>query len=73
MHRVSLPFIFKKRHPSLKIVGLAIMTATFHISSVYNILLTYCYRFLFASFLPTLPFADESITSSKYFHEVILK
>jgi hypothetical protein len=68
MHRVSLPSIFKKMHPSLKYIGLGIMTATLHMSSVYNILITYCYRFLFASFSPSLPFADEPITSSKYFH-----
>lgn len=49
------------------------MTAALHMSSVYNILLTYCYRFFLASFMPTLPFADEPITSSKYFHEVILQ
>ena len=50
MHRVSIPFVFKKIHPSLKIIGLAIMTAAFHVSTSYNILLTYCYRYMFTSF-----------------------
>lgn len=72
MHRLSIPFALKKIHPSLKIIGIAIMTACFHLSSVYNILLTYCYRFLFVSFDSPLPFANEDITNNTYFHETIL-
>ena len=62
MHRVSIPFVFKKIHPSLKIIGLGILTATLHFSTFYNILLAYCYRFMFASFQYPLPFAEEKIT-----------
>lgn len=61
MHRVSIPEVFHKMHPALKIVGIGIMTTTIIFSSVYNLLLTYCYRFLFTSFEFPLPFADESI------------
>lgn len=69
MHRVSIPHAFKRIHPSLKIIGFGVMTACFHFSSVYNILLTYCYRFLFVSFESPLPFASEDITDNTYFHE----
>lgn len=48
------------------------MTACFHFSSVYNILLTYCYRFLFVSFQSPLPFAHEDITQNDFFHNEIL-
>jgi hypothetical protein len=58
MHELSLPFIFKKIHPSLKIIGIAILTASLHLSSVYNVLLAYCYRFLLTPFYPNLPYAD---------------
>lgn len=68
MHRMSIPFAFKKIHPSLKIVGLGIMASCFMFSSVYNVILTYCYRFLFVSFQSPLPFADEDITDNKFFH-----
>ena len=44
-----------------------------HLSSVYNILLTYSYRLIFTAFNVPLPFQDESITDSKYFNEVILQ
>ena len=48
------------------------MSAIFHLSFVYNTLLTYTYRFLFTSFEFPLPFATEKITENKYFHEEIL-
>ena len=67
MHRVSIPFVFKRMHPALKIIGLGIMTATFHFGTSYNILLTYSYRFMFTSFTYPLPFAEESITDNRYF------
>jgi len=67
MHRVSIPFAFAKIHPSLKILGLALMTAVFHFSSVYNILLVYCYRYIYTSFQTPLPFADEKITDNGFF------
>jgi len=70
---MSIPYVFKKIHPSLKVIGLAIMTATLHFSTSYNILLTYCYRFMFTSFEYPLPFADESITQNDYFHKEVLK
>ena len=58
IHRKSIPFIFARIHPSLKVVGLAIMTAGFHVLVNCNILLTYSYSFLFTSFQSPLPFAD---------------
>lgn len=59
-------------HPSLKIVGIGIMTTSVIFSSVYNLLLTYCYRYLFASFEYPLPFANETINENSYFHNEIL-
>lgn len=73
MHRVSIPEVLRRMHPSLKAIGLAIMNTTLIFSSVYNTLLVYCYRFLFTSFEVPLPFADESITQNSYFHDEILK
>ena len=67
MHRVSIPYAFARIHPSLKIVGLAIMTVVFHFSSVYNILLVYCYKYTFTSFTYPLPFENEQITDKGYF------
>jgi SNF family Na+-dependent transporter len=69
---MSIPFIFKRIHPSLKIVGLAILSATFHFSTSYNIILSYCYSFMFTSFQSPLPFADEAITDNKYLHDDVL-
>ena len=69
MFRKSIPYAFAKIHPSLKIIGLAIMTATLHFATSYNILLSYCYRFLFTSFEYPLPYADESIEQNDYFHK----
>lgn len=68
MHRSSLPFAFSRIHPALKVLGQAIMTASFHFVTSYNILLVYCYRFMFTSFEYPLPFADETITQNDYFH-----
>jgi SNF family Na+-dependent transporter len=62
MHRASIPFILSRIHPALKWLGIAMLTATLHFSSVYNILLTYAYRFVFSSFNPDLPLAKEDIT-----------
>ena len=72
MHRMSLPFIFSRIHPSLKIVGLGMMTAGFHLILNCNILITYSYAFLFTSFQSPLPFAEESITENRYFREDVL-
>ena len=72
MHRTSIPFSFKHIHPALKVIGLGILTTTITFGSVYNILLTYCYRFLFVSFESPLPFAHEKITENTYFREEIL-
>lgn len=58
MHRVSIPMAFKRLHPALKVIGIAIMTATFHFATSYNILLAYCYRFMFTSFSYPLPYAE---------------
>ena len=58
MFRVTTPFVFKKIHPSLKIIGIGIMTATFHFAASFNILLTYSYRFMLTAFTVPLPFAD---------------
>jgi SNF family Na+-dependent transporter len=73
MHRVSIPFAFSRIHPCLKIIGLGVMTATFHFSTGYNIILGYCYRFMFTVFQYPLPFADEAITENTYFHKDILQ
>ena len=72
MFRKSIPYSFAKIHPSLKVIGIAIMTGTLHFATSYNILLSYCYRFLFTSFQSPLPFADETIEENKYFHEEVL-
>jgi SNF family Na+-dependent transporter len=72
MHRHSVPFIFKRIHPALKMVGVMFMLNSLHLSSVYNVLLTYSYRFIFTSFSTTLPFATEEITDNTYFRETIL-
>ena len=72
MFRKSIPFSLAKIHPALKVVGIGIMTATFHFATSYNILLSYCYRFMFTSFEYPLPYANESIEENRYFHEEIL-
>jgi solute carrier family 6 (neurotransmitter transporter, amino acid/orphan) member 15/16/17/18/20 len=69
MFRASVPFAYKKIHPCLKIVGLGMLTATVHFATSYNIILTYCYRYMFTSFKNPLPFAGEKVTDSGYFHE----
>ena len=68
MFRKSIPYAFAKIHPALKVIGLGIMTATLHFATSYNILLSYCYRFLFTSFQSPLPFSDEGIDRNDYFH-----
>lgn len=68
MFRKSIPYAFAKIHPSLKVIGLGIMTAALHFSTSYNILLSYCYRFLFTSFQYPLPYAEEGIDKNDYFH-----
>ena len=73
MHRRSIPFILAKIHPSLKMLGIMFLLNSLHLSSVYNILLTYSYRLIFTAFNVPLPFRDEPITDSKYFNEVILQ
>ena len=73
MHRRSIPFILAKIHPSLKMLGIMFLLNSLHLSSVYNILLTYSYRLIFTAFNVPLPFQDEPITDSKYFNEVILQ
>jgi SNF family Na+-dependent transporter len=72
MHRQSIPFILKRIHPALKMLGIAILLNSLHLSSVYNILLTYSYRFIFTSFNTSLPFANEPITDNTYFRQTIL-
>ena len=62
MHRASAPFVFKRIHPALKFVGLAILLCSFHISAYYNILMTYSYRFIASAFLVPLPFEQEKIS-----------
>jgi|688.fasta_scaffold160616_3 hypothetical protein len=54
-------------------VGIMFLLNSLHLSSVYNILLTYSYRLVFSAFNVPLPFRDEPITDSKYFNEVILQ
>jgi len=57
MHRFSLPFILKRIHPALKLFGVAALLSALHMSSIYNVLLAYSYRFIFSSLNPDLPFA----------------
>jgi SNF family Na+-dependent transporter len=73
MHRVSIPFILKRIHPSLKMLGIMFLLNSLQLSSVYNLLLTYSYRFIFTAFKFDLPFAHEDITDNTYFRETILE
>lgn len=73
MHRYSIPFILKRIHPALKMVGIAILINSMHLSSIYNILMTYSYRFIFTAFSGTLPFANEAITDNTFFRKTILQ
>lgn len=73
MHRCSLPFVLKKIHPALKALGVAMLASSFHMASVYNIILTYSYRFVFSAFNPDLPLANEAITEKGFFQNVILE
>lgn len=57
MHRTSLPFVFKRIHPALKMLGISFLLADLHMASVYNLLLTYSSRFVFSAFNLNLPFA----------------
>jgi NSS family neurotransmitter:Na+ symporter len=50
MFRGSLPFIFKRIHKGLKILGVAFLCSCYHLAGYYNILLTYSYRFMFSAF-----------------------
>jgi SNF family Na+-dependent transporter len=72
IHRHSIPFILKRIHPALKMIGIAILLNSVHLSSIYNILLTYSYRFIFTAFSTNLPFADKPITDNTYFRQTIL-
>lgn len=69
MHRHSTPFVFKRIHPALKMVGGAALLNSLNLCSVYNILLSYSYRFIFTAFSSNLPFASESITDNTYFRK----
>ena len=67
MHRTSIPFIMRRIHPALKMLGLAMLLTSFHIVFYYNIILTYSYRFIASAFLFPLPFGEEPINESTYF------
>jgi SNF family Na+-dependent transporter len=73
MHRHSAPMVFKRIHPALKMVGGAILLNSLHLSSIYNILMTYSYRFIFTSFNSKLPFSSEDIEDNSYFRDTILE
>ncbi len=72
MHRHSVPFILKRIHPALKMIGVAIMINSLHLSSIYNLLMTYSYRLIFTAFSTTLPFTQEAITDNTYFRKTVL-
>lgn len=67
MHRASIPFIMQRIHPALKMLGIAFLISSLHMSSAYNLLLTYSYRFIFSSLNPNLPLAKEDITDNSFF------
>ena len=58
MHRTSLPLILKKIHPAFKMLGIAILLASLHMVIMYNVILTYSYRFIFSAFLDPIPFTE---------------
>lgn len=73
MHRASLPLIMQRIHPALKMLGIAFLLSSLHMSSSYNILLTYSYRFIFSSLNPDLPLAKEDIADNSFFERTILQ
>ena len=60
MYQCSLPTILSKLNKGFKFIGVCFVLVCFHIAGLYNIILTYAFRFLFTAFHDPLPFADES-------------
>jgi hypothetical protein len=73
MHRTSLPFILQRMHPALKMLGVAFLLSSLQMSSAYNLLLTYSYRFIFSSLNPNLPLGKEDISDNSFFRHTILQ
>lgn len=72
MHRASLPIIMQRIHPALKMLGVAFLLSSLHLSSAYNLLLTYSYRFVFSSLNPDLPLAKQDVSDNSFFEQTIL-
>jgi SNF family Na+-dependent transporter len=62
MHQQTIPKIYEKINSGFKMFGYVVIFLAFNMSTYYNVLLTYSYRFIFTAFINPLPFINESPT-----------
>ena len=72
MHQRSAPFVFSRLNKGLKMVDMTYMFVALHFASYYNIILAYCFRYLFSVLNSPLPYAAESIFDNSYFTQEVL-
>jgi SNF family Na+-dependent transporter len=58
MHQQTIPKIYQKINSGFKMFGYIVIFVVFYISTYYNLLLTYSYRFVFTAFIHPLPFMN---------------
>lgn len=67
MYQQPITKIYQSISGSLRMFGLLTISVAFVVSTYYNLLLCYSYRFVFAAFLDPMPFAHELPNSSTYY------
>jgi SNF family Na+-dependent transporter len=68
MYQLPITKIFESINRALKPLGFVVVLVSFMISTYYNLLLAYSYRYIFASFSDPLPFANEATADGTYFN-----